>query len=129
MAAGSDFNCDVDPACGGVHAELCPSPDSSSADAFSRGFWETPPQSYSSTRRAKARVAATLVQGLAAAATACLISSYMGWKVGSGPSTYVSHLLVRLWDLDADFNFMAHAGPSLPAEVDLESAGPGFASA
>ncbi|CAE7032978.1 unnamed protein product [Symbiodinium sp. CCMP2592] len=41
----------------------------------------TGPAPRAESSNSKARVAATLVQGLAAAATACLISSYMGWKV------------------------------------------------
>ncbi|OLQ01886.1 hypothetical protein AK812_SmicGene15312 [Symbiodinium microadriaticum] len=42
-----------------------------------------------------ARVAATLVQGLAAAATACLISSYMGWKVGRSGKCHPADPLQR----------------------------------
>jgi len=42
-----------------------------------------------------ARVAATLVQGLAAAATACLISSYMGWKVGRAGKCHPADPLQR----------------------------------
>ena len=119
MAAGSDCNCDVDPACGGVHAELRASPDSSLPERIP--VWETlhlsstrVPRVPKTCQAAKARVAATLVQGLAAAATACLISSYMGWKVGSG---------LRMKAACCRF----HGGLSdSGAQVDLESAGPVF---